>query len=475
MKKSIEIMTKAIAQALGGALYEVYLYGSAVMGDFRPGWSDIDIFALSEAPLSEAQAEKLLDLRRELSDKYPENPYFRCFEGVIVGLHEYLSGDIRRAVCWGTSGRRITDRLHDDVFARFELARYAEPVFGDEGTGIFTCPTREELVRGVREHYDAIRKCARETDESLYSCGWLLDIARCVYTLRFNDVVSKTKAGEWALEKGLFPDREALERALTIRRSPNEYRDLPETKAWLRSLGPTVQRYADVLEAELRRLDSRVEKLILSRDFDYLQPYFYSNPHALRCELGVGRTREEFARNARARAERICRILFPHGADAFIFNYWIYDWSDTGDAEMLECEDPEGVIERRVQSEMKSFRFLNECLMRYRHVSVKDLGIYDDPDDPNAQFTRRDRIVCYPGEEGFDELSLIDKQIESDDNPEIGLVSFDNECILSVYDDRGCDVVFTCHEKMKRFYPLLEPYFLDHDRAEMEKRLKEGE
>ena len=36
----------------------------------------------------------------------------------------------------------------------------------------------------------------------------------------------------------------------------------------------------------------------------------------------------------------------------------------------------------------------------------------------------------------------------------------------------GCDIVFTVYEKMKAFYPLLQPYFLDYDLAEMERRLQ---
>ena len=78
---------------------------------------------------------------------------------------------------------------------------------------------------------------------------------------------------------------------------------------------------------------SKVEEQILSRDFDYLQPYFYNNPYALRCELGIGDTTEAYMSQARQRANAIYDILFPHGADAIIFNYWINDWSDSGEAE----------------------------------------------------------------------------------------------------------------------------------------------
>ena len=88
-------------------------------------------------------------------------------------------------------------------------------------------------------------------------------------------------------------------------------------------------------------MSSKVEELILSRDFDYLQPYFCNNPYALRCELGIGDTTEEYMRQAWQRANAIYDLLFPHGADAIIFNYWINDWSESGEAEGKACESEE--------------------------------------------------------------------------------------------------------------------------------------
>ena len=64
-------------------------------------------------------------------------------------------------------------------------------------------------------------------------------------------MISKTQAGEWALEKGLFPYEAVLKKTLEIRRSPLEYKNREDIKAWLCGLGPVVQAYADVLEAEL--------------------------------------------------------------------------------------------------------------------------------------------------------------------------------------------------------------------------------
>ena len=251
ISSAIARMTGEIVSVLDGDVYGVWLYGSVVMDDFRPGWSDIDFVALARGTLSESQAERLLMLRQEMLGREPGNPYYRSFEGVIAGVEEYRRSAFERLVYWGTSGQRITDRYAPDAFSAFELAKYGRPVYGDQ-PWILPAPDREKLVRAVRAHYDTIRKYAVQTDASLYSCGWLLDIARCVYTLRHHDVIAKTQAGRWALEERLFADEAPLRKALAIRQDPLSFKGKAETGRWLESLGPAVQQYADVLEQELR-------------------------------------------------------------------------------------------------------------------------------------------------------------------------------------------------------------------------------
>lgn len=251
MRNSIHVMAAAVDAACGHGLHSLWLHGSVVLNDFRPGWSDIDLIALTKEPIAEAQADSLLMLRQKLAERFPENPYYRCFEGIICCLEEFRAGQFRRLVYWGTSGQRITDRYCPDPFARYELAHHGECVFGDADRSLFTAPDQGELEAAVRKHYEAIRMCAVSTDDSLYSCGWLLDLARCVYTLRYHKVIGKTQAGIWALENHVFPDEEALRKTLMIRKDPISYRGRPEIRTWLKSLGPTVQRCADVLEREL--------------------------------------------------------------------------------------------------------------------------------------------------------------------------------------------------------------------------------
>ena len=81
--------------------------------------------------------------------------------------------------------------------------------------------------------------------------GWLLDIARGIYTLRYRKVIAKTAAGRWALDNNLCPVRSALEIALKVRMSPVDYLENQEILDFTAGLGPDIQSFADVLEKEL--------------------------------------------------------------------------------------------------------------------------------------------------------------------------------------------------------------------------------
>ena len=99
--------------------------------------------------------------------------------------------------------------------------------------------------------YKTIRKYAQSTGRNFYSFGWLLDISRCIYTLRTGKIISKTKAAEWALQNNLCPDVRALTAALNVRRCPLKYRYDKDTFDYAETLGEGIRRFADVLEKEL--------------------------------------------------------------------------------------------------------------------------------------------------------------------------------------------------------------------------------
>lgn len=250
LEKSIERMTGEIAYILSEIKPSIYLYGSVAIGDFKLGWSDIDILVLTEKQITDNQANKLVDLRQILSETEGENLYYHLFEGGMLTLEAFLSGARDRVVYWGTSGQRITDNYHFNNFSKVELIENGLLLYGKEIRSQLKKPTYNELYQDVKAHYETIRKYGTRTDGSVYSYGWMLDICRCLYTLRTGKIIGKTEAGRWGLEESLCPQAEVLQKALTVRESPLDNQDM-ETVAYAERLFEPIQRYADVLEKEI--------------------------------------------------------------------------------------------------------------------------------------------------------------------------------------------------------------------------------
>ena len=221
---SINSMVLEISHILADCDPTIYLYGSSALNDFRLGWSDIDILVLTDKQISESQANLLVNLRQTMLANEPDNPYYHSFEGGMLTISAFLANADDRVVYWGTSGEQITDRYLLDSFCNADVNR----------------------------QYKTIIKYAQSTGRNFYSFGWLLDISRCIYTLRTGRIISKTKAAEWALQNNLCPDVHALTTALNVRRSPLKYQDDKDTFDYAETLGEPVQRFADVLEKELK-------------------------------------------------------------------------------------------------------------------------------------------------------------------------------------------------------------------------------
>ena len=254
LRGSIRKMTDAIAEILAENAPSVYLYGSVALGDFRLGWSDIDILVLTEKQISQEQAEWLVCLRQEMTEREPDDPYYRLFEGGMLSLDAFLSGSPDTVVYWGTSGQRITDRYAFDSFCQTELPDNGVLLYGKDVRERLRRPVYADLRADVEHHYQTVRAHGGETGRSLYSFGWLLDISRCIYTLRTGRIIAKTKAGAWALANGLCPDAAALAAALRVRSDPALFQSDEQLWRCAETLGDAVQRYADVLERELYRL-----------------------------------------------------------------------------------------------------------------------------------------------------------------------------------------------------------------------------
>jgi predicted nucleotidyltransferase len=250
LSESIQKTASSIVDILHYNFPSIYLYGSVVLGDFKLGWSDIDILVLTRNPIAEEQANRLVNLREELRSEEPDNLYYHFFEGGMLTLDAFINQKPDRVVYWGTSGQRITDSYHFESFSMKILLENGRLLCGEDVRDKLTAPTYAELKKDIENHLITIRKYAHLSGNSLYSFGWMLDISRCIYTLRTGKIIAKTAAGEWALKEGLCPTPETLEYALKVRRTPWLYKDNEKALEYAGTINGDIQRYADVLERE---------------------------------------------------------------------------------------------------------------------------------------------------------------------------------------------------------------------------------
>ena len=201
--------------------------------------------------------------------------------------------------------------------------------------------------------------------------------------------------------------------------------------------------------------NSEIERFITDASFSYKEPWFYNHPFALKCELGIGDSTRVYLKNAKKRALAIFDILFPKSPDAIFFDHYV---------EALSSWD-EIHIKNTICYVKKNIRFLAQHINKYEHTVVFNIPLDEDEKECNVQ---KNRVICYT------DTKYPYKKRAIENFPwgsrTVHFVSFENECILSIYDDRGCDIVFATKEKMREFYDRLKPYFLDYDAKEMARR-----
>ena len=246
LDEAIQIMSDEIATILADNKPTIYIFGSVALGDFKLCWSDIDILVLTKYEISEQQAAVLVSLRQDMLKSFPDNPYFRLFEGGILSVNAFLNNENERTVYWGTSGQRIITGYRLDSFGMAELLDSGILICGNDIRHKLRHPAYAQIRDDIANHTQVARKHGT-------SVGWLLDIARGFYTLRTGKVITKTAAGEWALENEICPDVDTMQKAVAIRKQPHlfskEDKEIDNT---------IIQRFADVIEHELAKTLQRL-------------------------------------------------------------------------------------------------------------------------------------------------------------------------------------------------------------------------
>ncbi len=252
---SLRRFADGVNQLLDGELAALYLFGSAVYDDLHPGYSDLDFFAVSARPLTAADFDASLALRKELKES--GDLYLPMLEGEFVWRGALGNGFDHPVLFWGTTRELLKQRYGLAGFSLRGLLERGVLLAGTDVRGEIPPPDDALMLGEVVRMVGTLRRWAAVTNEDIHSADWLFLTCQSLFWLRTGQVAGKSAAARWALGTFTDPWCAALPAALALRQNPVLAAE-PDRKAWLAALGPTVQAACDRLEREAAACHQRM-------------------------------------------------------------------------------------------------------------------------------------------------------------------------------------------------------------------------
>ena len=217
---------------LGGKLRTVYVHGSLVLDDFCPGWSDVDVCVVVNAPVSEGEASVLGTIHDEMGERFLRGHAAGWRSGQAIEacyIPEPLVRDSGRQMpCYvaGDQAGRLCIGHPLPPFDREVLARFGGCLMGPSLA--FSRPTRAALVEQTARMLAEIRRQVSGSPSAIWLCGIQHWLARSLVFWRDGDLVAKSAALRREVAQG-SPFAAAFELALRIREEgsavANQYRE----------------------------------------------------------------------------------------------------------------------------------------------------------------------------------------------------------------------------------------------------------
>jgi len=215
----LRALRTGIQQALGENLVGVYLRGSLATGDFMLEISDLDLLAVTERPVNDAEFTALAAMHEELAAL--PNPYANRVEIAYIdrrALRRYTPGRQHPTL---EQGEALTWRAHGSnwILERWVVREHGIALCGPDPRTLIDPISAEALCAAVRDRLRDWDEWAHQPDDP----DWQLPRAhkayvvetmcRALYTLAHGTLPSKQQAVAWALKALPEPWRSTVERS----------------------------------------------------------------------------------------------------------------------------------------------------------------------------------------------------------------------------------------------------------------------
>jgi predicted nucleotidyltransferase len=202
----LDVLLSGIRQILEDNLVGVYLRGSLATGDFIPETSDLDVLAVTERPVNDAEFAALAILHARLATL--PNPYANCIEMAYIdraALRHFKPG-LRHPTLEQGEALAWSEHRNRWILERWIVLEHGVALLGPDPQTLIDPISSEDLRAAVRARLLDRGSWADQPDNP----DWLLPrghkayvvetMCRALYTLAWGELASKQRGVAWAIE-----------------------------------------------------------------------------------------------------------------------------------------------------------------------------------------------------------------------------------------------------------------------------------
>lgn len=208
-------ITESLPVILGKNLVGIYVYGSLTQRAFKPNWSDIDCIVVTERDLSEAQFRRL---KTWLGRESIADSWMARLQATFLIKNEILTMNAK--ACLYQFGQLNRSGSDGNPIIWMNVLKSGLVLLGPPPSTFVPNITRGILVEALRREAGYLREEFIEKPDSewrdvpSYRVYAVLTLCRILYSFRCGTIVSKQRAGRWALKRDLHEWYELILKAL---------------------------------------------------------------------------------------------------------------------------------------------------------------------------------------------------------------------------------------------------------------------
>jgi len=245
----IEWWLPQVREILDEQLLSVVLYGSVTLGDFQPGWSDIDVCVVLVESVTEDTGERLGRVYDLMRRRYLEERRGGWMSGQVLESHyipaalaSATRGDLECYIAGGKTGK-LQRGDPFQPFDRYMLAKHGQTFFGQ--TVRFMQPTAAQLRE--QAEIDVSSLMSWKSQSAVWLAAMLHWMARSLVFWRDGRLLSKTAALQHEISRDCMWEQ-AFDLALSIRREGSDSAAMHK-----KELQEYYAHFSERLSSELRR------------------------------------------------------------------------------------------------------------------------------------------------------------------------------------------------------------------------------